>query len=129
LCNCHGQRGGKKCGGCPKTRGARKGRKRDRHDLQKIQRDTSSKQFLQSMEEDINNGKLNMLEYVIVSAIIISLEASTGNSNVSLVLKYYNIILAFLCKHEIVSLAIAEKTLMDMCKIVKQILTIRKTMK
>ena len=70
-----------------------------------------------------------MLEYVIIAAIVISLETSTGNSNVSLVLRYYNIILAFLCKHDIVSLAIAEKTLMGMCKIVKQILAIRKTMK
>ena len=81
------------------------------------------------MDEEINSGKANLLEYVLVAAIVMNLEASIGNAHVSLVLKYYNTILSFLSEYKIVSLAIAAKTLLDMCKIVNQILAIRKTMR
>lgn len=79
------------------------------------------------MGEAINSGRTNMLEYVIVSAIFMHLEANVNNTHVSEVLKYYDNIMSFAAKYKIL-LAISSKTLLDLCKIMKQISIIRKTM-
>ena len=91
LCNCHGNCGGKVCGGVPKSTKGRQGRKRYPHILQKINTPGGSKSYLVSKKEVLNPGKLNMLEYVVVCVIVLFLETtSTGNDKASsMVVKNY----------------------------------------
>ena len=58
-CNCHGECGGKACGGAPKKDSLKRaGRKRSRHEIQSVVTHESSKSFMNSKNENIKKGNL-----------------------------------------------------------------------
>ena len=115
-------------GGAAKPTGTRKGRKRKQHDIQKVKTSSSSKKFLEVMMEDINAGKVNMLEFVLISAIILYLEANRGKSHISEVKKFYDMILLFIQKFD-VALPITCRSLTDIEKAIRKVFAVRKSMK
>ena len=131
LCNCHGNCGGKVCGGAPKSTKGRQGRKRSPHILQKIKTPRRSKSYLVSKNEVLNPGKLNMLEYVVVCAIILFLESSTGsNGKVTStdVKNCYDEIMKLLKSHDI-PLPLTSRSLKELGSGIKKICAIRKNVK
>ena len=54
----------------------RQGRKRTLHHIQTIRKQPSSKLFLELKKQSVNSGKVNILEYVVVCAIILFLETT-----------------------------------------------------
>jgi hypothetical protein len=79
ICNCHGEYGGRTCGGSSKDL-EKSGRKRKKHVLQKTKTSSRNKAFLDRMMEDIKLGKVNLLEYVIICATVLFLEVNAGHS-------------------------------------------------
>lgn len=127
LCNCHGNCGGKKCGGSPRHPKNRRGRKRTLHDIQEVDTFSSNKEFLEAKMEDINVGKVNMLEYVIISAIVLYLESSIGLAQILKVKEHFDSILSFLKKYNI-WLPIVCRSLPDIDRAIRQVFKIRRTM-
>ena len=102
LCNCHGKCGSKECGGSPKMGSTkRKGRSRTPHHLQKVRKQPNSKLFLESRKECVNLGKVNILEYVVVCAIILFLETTNNVARIMNVKRYYDNILHLIRFHDV----------------------------
>ena len=127
LCNCHGECGGKKCGGSYKETGKRTGRKRKQHEIQKIKGTSGSKEFLEIRKEQVNPGKVNMLEYVVVTASVLYQEVKSGTSNIMKVKQCYDNIMSFLIKHSI-AFPISAKSLTDLEKVLRKIFAVRRTL-
>lgn len=128
ICNCHGECGGRKCGGSPKDTEKRSGRKRKKHELQKTKTCSSNKEFLDNMMEDIKLGKVNLLEYIIICAIVLFLEANAGHSYILDVKNFYDMILSLVKTYNIM-LPLTCRTLLDIEKAIRQVFAIRKGMK
>lgn len=77
--------------------------------------------------EDVNIGKVNMMEYVIISAIVLYLEVNLGISHILKVKKYFDKILSFSEKYNIL-LPIVSRSLSDINKDIRQFFIVRKTM-
>lgn len=126
-CNCEGECGGGKCGGAQKDRLKRVGRKRSVHQLQSVKSHSNSKGFMESRKEDVSSGQLNMLEYVVVCAIIMCLEMIT---NVKIMAKdvkmVYDSIVSFLELNRI-PLPLTNRSITDIEKGVRKAFSVRKT--
>ena len=102
LCNCHGECGGKMCGGSSKDQSSkRKGRERTCHKLQDVKLHPTSKSFLDNSKESVNPGKLNMLEYVIVCSSILFLEENKDEAHILDVQIYYDKLIAITTKYNL----------------------------
>ena len=128
VCNCHGECGGKKCGGSRKLRGQKKGRKRKKHVLQNTKTYSSNKEYLEVIMEEIKLGRVNLLEYVVICAIVLFLEAKVGHSNILDVKKFYDKILSLINIYNIV-LPLTCRTLLDIDKAIRKVFAIRNAMK
>ena len=106
----------------------RSGRKRKKHELQKTKTCSSNKEFLDNMMEDIKLGNVNMLEYVIICAIVLFLEANAGHSYILDVKNFYDMILSLVKTYNIM-LPLTCRTLLDIEKAIRQVFSIRKGMK
>jgi hypothetical protein len=74
-------------------------RKRTLHAIQKTTTHRKSKNFLISRKEAINQGKLNILEYVVICAIMLISEAVDGNKvTITDIKKLYDEIVLLKCR-------------------------------
>ena len=127
LCNCHGKCGAKDCGGSPKMNVTkRQGRKRKLHPIQKAKKQPSSKLFLESRTGRVNPGKVNILEYVVVCAIILFLETKNNLAHILDVKKYYDDILHLIRLHDI-PLPLNSRSLENLQGAFKKAFAVRKT--
>lgn len=104
----------------------RQGRKRTLHHIQTIRKQPSSKLFLESKKQSVNSGKVNILEYVVVCAIILFLETTHNVAQILDVKKYYDDILNLLGVHEI-PLPVNSRSFEDLQSAVKKAYAVRKT--
>ena len=126
-CNCHGKCGGKDCGGFPKINsGKRRGRKRALHHVQKIRKQPSSRLFLESKNTSVSPEKVNILEYVVVCAIIQFLETTHSVAQIIDVEKYYGEIVNLILLHKI-PLPLHSRSFEDLQYAVKKTFAVRKT--
>ena len=128
ICNCHGECGGRKYGGSPRETEKRNGRKRKKHKLQKTKTCSSNKEFLDGMMEDIKLRKVNLLEYVIICAIVLFLESNVGHAYILDVKNFYDMILS-LFKTCTIMLPLTCRALLDIDKAIRQVFSIRKATK
>ena len=77
--------------------------------------------------EDIKLGKVNLLEYVIICAIVLFLEANVEHSYILDVKNFYDMILSLVNTHQIM-LPLTCRTLLDIDKAIRQVFSIRKAM-
>jgi hypothetical protein len=104
----------------------RKGRTRTLHHLQKVKKEPSSKLFLESRKACVNPGKVNILEYVVVCAIILFLETTRNMAQILDVKKYYDDILHLTRLHDI-PLPLNSRSLEDLQSAFKKAFAVRKT--
>ena len=132
LCNCHGNCGGKVCGGVPKSTKGRQGRKRYPHILQKINTPGGSKSYLVSKKllnpKSLKSGKAKHAR-VCGCLCNCSETTSTGNDKASNmdVKKCYDEILKLIKMHDI-PLPLNSRSLKELESGLKKICAIRKNM-
>ena len=95
--------------------------------MQKTKTCSRNREFLDEMMEDIKLGKVNLLEYVIICAIVLFLEANVEHSHILDVKNFYDMILSLVNTYQIM-LPLTCQTLLDIDKAIRQVFSIRKAM-
>ena len=78
--------------------------------------------------ENINNGKVNLMEYFIISAIILYLESIVGKAHILDVKNFYDMIFSLVRTYNIL-LPITCLSLCEIDKAIRQVFSVRKGMR